>query len=930
MTDVQKEDLLCIPHRRRLVHDRLTDEGGNEVLHVFYGDREIVFDEPDLLPFGAQLVKADRFAAGDAVGWSNGEPYAWEKVRELLESLIDAEVVARVADAGATAPKAFPQRLGLAPEDRKPRTFSARDDDCAAITEEAFGRAVDLANLEAVIPVYRVAHPAMDTDGRQVGENNVVLRFLFLDPPTTRRVCNYAGDRCQAPVPMNVTALKNMTSRWGELLALTEELREAFVRRLPLRDPAQMTVGEVQLLSVCTLASAGYVMVRGDAASKNGELDAGLAGVFRLIDGVRLVTQDLQRFVASKHNCDQPLTPRMIASHAERENIYHGVYGVCAGPPALIDEYLQVACGETRAPVAAEPSLAARLGDVEAALDYGLIGQQIEATVRFFGASQGLLHERMRLALEGHPPTTELQKHLSVPVDTEHYPQLRDDHPLAVGFEIERAVSSWTFDRVSEAVTLAGVGPGKLGELLDVTGVDLTTSRRSLRALVDQHAPELPAELRAKVADIAAESFALERRALRLVVQAQHQLNARLQRPNGRRLTGEDLALYTQTRFGLPLSVVLARGLGVPAIVSDAESTVISVGDHPLVPRRLSGATVNPDLLRHYRDTFRDEAALRFGVTEGSLAKLPAFENFVYEATNTDEAEIILRLSHSARRTADYTRGEVEFVRYLAASELPVAAPVLAESGQFVEVIDGSAADVEGYFVATAFERAPGYVFDDAPALRERYWQPPFFEELGRIFARLHDRGQAYRVSNPAFKRQQWWEYDVVDIDRFAPREETLVRERTREILDRLKRLPTASEGYGLIHADIHAHNFCFDGNKITLFDFDNAEYAWFVKDIAVMLFYVARNVPAEERDEAAAAFLQPFLAGYREQRECSRAWLESIPDMLALQRSMNYALFHQYRDPADRSDALLDGWRRFRRDIEGAVPVLSLDFGKF
>lgn len=338
---------------------------------------------------------------------------------------------------------------------------------------------------------------------------------------------------------------------------------------------------------------------------------------------------------------------------------------------------------------------------------------------------------------------------------------------------------------------------------------------------------------------------------------------------------------------------------------------------------------MHPELVRRFQRPVLDEAALRYGVAPADLAQLTAFENFVYEATNQDDVELVLRLSHSTRRTLDYTAGEVEFVRYLAAAGLPVARPVLSEPGLFIEKIP-EPGDREHYFVATAFERAPGHVFDDAPPLKERYWKPDLFAELGRIFARLHDRAQTYRVSKPELKRQEWHEYDVVDVDRFAPPEETLVRERTAAIVRRLSDLPRTPEHYGLIHADLHPHNFCFDEGKVTVFDFDNCEYAWFVKDIAVLLFYVARAEARGERDEAVAAFLTPFLRGYRELRTCDRAWLETIPDLLALQRSMNYALFHQYRDPAVVDDATLDSWRRFRRDIEADVPVLTLDFARF
>ncbi|HEY1547793.1 MAG TPA: hypothetical protein VGG28_08235, partial [Kofleriaceae bacterium] len=84
------------------------------------------------------------------------------------------------------------------------------------------------------------------------------------------------------------------------------------------------------------------------------------------------------------------------------------------------------------------------------------------------------------------------------------------------------------------------------------------------------------------------------------------------------------------------------------------------------------------------------------------------------------------------------------------------------------------------------------------------------------------------------------------------------------------------------------------------------------------------------QREAAVAAFLAPFLDGYREHRRCDRTWLATVPDILALQRSMNYALFHQYRDPALLDEQTLDRWGRFRRDIEGDTPVIELDFASF
>ena len=335
---------------------------------------------------------------------------------------------------------------------------------------------------------------------------------------------------------------------------------------------------------------------------------------------------------------------------------------------------------------------------------------------------------------------------------------------------------------------------------------------------------------------------------------------------------------------------------------------------------------MHPELARRFHESIRDEAARRYGLTPETLTELRAFENFVYEGENVDGDSVILRISQSTRRTVDYTLGEVEFVRYLAAAGIPVAPPVLSEQGQFVERIDDR--DPGDYFVVTAFERADGIVFDDAPPLKDLYWKPPLFRDLGRIFARLHNRAQTYKLSNPRFKRQEWYEYDVVEIDRFAPPDEQLVRERTARIMERLKELPRTPEHYGLIHADLHPHNFTF-AEAGPAFDFDNCEYAWFVKDIAVLLF-TSRAARLEAPRRCVAAFLAPFLDGYRELRRCDQEWLAAVPDMLALQRAMNYALFHQIRDPAVADDDTLERWSRFRRDIESDTPVIQLDFASF
>lgn len=61
------------------------------------GNKEITFDEPELLHFGLSLAKRQNgFVASEATGWGlGGSTLAWERVKELLETLLAADVLQR-------------------------------------------------------------------------------------------------------------------------------------------------------------------------------------------------------------------------------------------------------------------------------------------------------------------------------------------------------------------------------------------------------------------------------------------------------------------------------------------------------------------------------------------------------------------------------------------------------------------------------------------------------------------------------------------------------------------------------------------------------------------------------------------------------------------------------------------------------------------
>ena len=93
---VDPHETLFVPRRRRFVSEYLPREDGTRELHLYFGLQEIAFDEPDLFPWAEKLIQQDSFMAGSATTWSS-EPLEWARVKDLLETLLEAGILERAA-----------------------------------------------------------------------------------------------------------------------------------------------------------------------------------------------------------------------------------------------------------------------------------------------------------------------------------------------------------------------------------------------------------------------------------------------------------------------------------------------------------------------------------------------------------------------------------------------------------------------------------------------------------------------------------------------------------------------------------------------------------------------------------------------------------------------------------------------------------------
>jgi len=320
-----------------------------------------------------------------------------------------------------------------------------------------------------------------------------------------------------------------------------------------------------------------------------------------------------------------------------------------------------------------------------------------------------------------------------------------------------------------------------------------------------------------------------------------------------------------------------------------------------------------------FTDQILNEAMLAFGIRADQVQLLDGFESFIYEFSR-GEKSYILRIGHSLRRSENLIRGEMDWINYLHRGGAGVSQPTPAENGELVTAIADGSGD---YFLATAFEKAHGRPpgKDDMGA--------GFYECYGHLMGKLHALTKAYLPKDPRWKRMEWNGPELSEIQALPEESESLIIELYRQLKKYLEALPKSEETYGLIHQDAHLGNLFIDEmGQITLFDFDDCCYSWFINDIAIVLFYIALG--QKDQAEFTQNFMTHFLDGYRAENPLENQWLKEIPYFLKLREIDLYAVIHRSFDLENLNHPWVSMYMQGRKQrIEGGVPFIDFDFEK-
>ena len=286
----------------------------------------------------------------------------------------------------------------------------------------------------------------------------------------------------------------------------------------------------------------------------------------------------------------------------------------------------------------------------------------------------------------------------------------------------------------------------------------------------------------------------------------------------------------------------------------------------------------------------RDRVATETRVAERSLTRYdlspdhrPRMINLSENATFAVEGpgggrSAVLRVHRVAYHSRAAIESELDWLTALRA-ETDVATPEVVPnaSGERVTTVEVGGRERH----VTLFEVVPGAEPDEA-AIR-----PSDFATLGAITARLHVHARSWTPPS-SFTRFSWdWDSSLGERPRWGRWQEGFgVDADTEAVLGaavalvrrRLREYGTAPDRYGLIHADLRLANLLVDGDAVTVIDFDDCGFSWFLYDFGTAVSFM-------EHDPRLPEWRAAWVEGYRSVEPLGPEHEAMLPTFVMLRR---------------------------------------------
>jgi Ser/Thr protein kinase RdoA (MazF antagonist) len=247
-----------------------------------------------------------------------------------------------------------------------------------------------------------------------------------------------------------------------------------------------------------------------------------------------------------------------------------------------------------------------------------------------------------------------------------------------------------------------------------------------------------------------------------------------------------------------------------------------------------------------------------YGCHPGSTVRLlNVSENATYLVEDPGAGPSVLRVHRLGYHTEPAIASELAWMDALRA-EAGVRTPrvlAAADGRRIVTVAD----EVSG-------ERRNCVRFEFLPGAEPAGDSVEHFTDLGEITARMHRHARRWGRP-PGFTRFHW-DYDAAfggqprwgrwqDGIGVGPAERAVLGRLDERLRARLAAFGAGPQRYGLIHADTRLANLLVDGGQVSVIDFDDSGFSWYLYDAGTSVSFF-------EHQPQVPALIDSWLTGYR------------------------------------------------------------------
>ncbi len=169
-----------------------------------------------------------------------------------------------------------------------------------------------------------------------------------------------------------------------------------------------------------------------------------------------------------------------------------------------------------------------------------------------------------------------------------------------------------------------------------------------------------------------------------------------------------------------------------------------------------------------------------------------------------------------------------------------------------------------------------GYRYREGQPLTE------YFYNTGKTLGRIHRLSKQYE---PVFRRRDYFDkYNMTYIDGLLSEEYTGLKAAIEKRLERFGTLSKERDEYGMVHFDFSDGNYHIDmmTGEITVFDFDNCMYCWYMFDLANLWTHGVGWYQFEEdrlkRMHGMQEYFSTIIEGYRSETDVTEEMLAQLP----------------------------------------------------